>query len=433
MASIKGQILSSKSEIPQANILVTITTSTVPHPDMAAQSNEAGYYTLSGLQAGIYVLQAGTTQSIVEIDSDDAEVGCEFLIEANTNAKVLTTCSSKQQTHISEVPNFTKATHPEAIDTVKVVSSLSTEQLPNINCSSQVGEADDRPPDLEPVEENFESDPYQRDIDLIETQENAPVSISLAEKALVYTILSLNIAQGVKDVDELTDKAWRTLNPTEDFPISTGDPDYARKSAEWFYLRNEIVRPLIKNTGSGSASKPADSDSLDLVSVRMPKGTTHRLSANNLKYGLQETIDALIAIAADWHRRHPDVDLMIRDISKQNGGSLQPPHSSHRCGLDCDLQLWVGKNKVCMKHPRYPEWRPLIQELVDIVRSNSVLPVKAIGFSDRQIKNVSHWGGHTCHAHVRFCAPASKIDQIEEFLSQEYADKPRNKRPKYRC
>lgn len=428
MALITGRILSHDGKVPKQGVLVAIITGTSPHPDIATKSDESGCYVLSGLQAGTYVVRADNTQSAIEIEADDAEVSCDLLLEVKVKTKSkrpATRSSRKERNSTIKDHTYADSEPNEYSDKVSMVSSSAVEKLPHVESITMDDEGD--------VEEIFESDPYDRDVDPVETVENAPVSITLVERGLVYAALSIDIARGVKDVDALTDKAWRTLNPTEDFPISTGDPDYARKSAEWLLLHRDIVVPLVAETEPRSPQSPTSAGPLGIVSVRMPNGPTHRLSANRLKFGLQETIDALTAIAAEWHRRHPNVVLMIRDISREGGGNLQPPHKSHRCGCEADCQLWVGKTKVCMKHPRYPEWRPLMQELVEVVRSNNILPVKVIGFSDREIKNVSHWSGHTCHAHVRFCAPTSKIDEIESFIEEEYADKPRRNRPNYRC
>lgn len=434
MASITGRVLSNDTA-PRPGVLVAIITGTAPHPDLAAQSDDAGVYQLSGLRAGTYVVGAETTKSAVDVETDDAEVHCDLLLEGKAGSEHAATRSSREDKVSAQRRYPPSDAEPKkgAREVVGAGNPVGQESLGPTNRNGTADESGAEVTETAELEEGFESDPYERDKDPVETRENAPVSISLVERGFVYAILSMEIARGIRDADALTDKAWRTLNPTEDFPISTGDPEFARKSAEWLYLHQEIVRPLIDDIGAAKPKASGSAGPLELVSVRMPKGPTHRLSGNNLKFGLPETIEALKAIAAEWHRDHPGVVLMVRDISREGGGSIQPPHKSHECGLDADCQIWVGKHKVCMKHPRYPEWRPLIQELVDIIRDNGVLSVKAIGFSDREIKNVSHWKGHTCHLHVRFCCPPSKIDEIESYVAEAYADKPKHKRPNYRC
>jgi hypothetical protein len=168
---------------------------------------------------------------------------------------------------------------------------------------------------------------------------------------------------------------------------------------------------------------------LALVNSRMPKsGLGFTTSANDYKYGVPETIEALKAIAQEWHRRRPAIQFMVRDISRQGGGKFST-HASHRIGLDADVQLWVGSQKVCMNNPNYAKWRPYVQELVSVIRANPVLKVKTIGFTDRQVNNVSYWAGHTCHLHIRFCMPAKYQAHLD--LSRVY--KPGEKKPSYSC
>lgn len=165
------------------------------------------------------------------------------------------------------------------------------------------------------------------------------------------------------------------------------------------------------------------------VNTRLPKrGIGFTTSNNNYKYGLPETIEALKAIAKMWHSRHPDIQFMVRDISRQGGGKFST-HSSHRIGLDADVQLWIQGQKVCMSNRNYPAWRPYVQELVSVIRNNSILAVKTIGFTDAKVKNVSHWSGHTCHQHIRFCMPAKYKSQLNLDLVYRSGEKKAN----YHC
>lgn len=136
------------------------------------------------------------------------------------------------------------------------------------------------------------------------------------------------------------------------------------------------------------------------------------------RYGLPETIHALIHIGAAWYNRHPKgPEIVISDISKRGGGTF-PPHKSHQIGLDVDLSFnrTGGKRKVCSGDADYSTtWRPLIQDLIQVIGHNGFLPVKTIGFCDRKCGGkpyrvsgvlISPWSGHSCHLHVRFCMPS---------------------------
>ena len=440
MATITGKIMchDSSGHVPKPGVFVTIAQSTAPHSDIAAVSDSDGKYTLGGLSVGDYVISAQSTESCVQIETDDACVSCDVLVGKTSEVRVCRVVTRSSQ------PNKPKVVASESIidSESKQHSTYPTaseyppiDQSCNVRAVEQTRESESNIPERELLDstEQFESDPYENDVDLLNSTESAPVSISLIDRGLIYATLSIEILQGVKDIDALTDKAWRTINPDENYPISTGDPDYKRKSAQWAFLRDSIVKKLISDGQNDAARPKGNTGPLNLVSVRMPTGPTHRLSNNHYKFGLKPVIDALLSIATDWHQQHPNVDLMIRDISREGGGSLQPPHKSHRCGLDVDLQLWVGNQKVSVNHPRYAQWRPLMQDLVDIVHANSVLPVKVIGFSDPQIEGVSQWKGHTKHIHVRFCSPPETISDIEDFIDIEYSNKPKGQRPRYRC
>ena len=191
--------------------------------------------------------------------------------------------------------------------------------------------------------------------------------------------------------------------------------------------------PPPRAAGSQPTSKaPGATRPLALVNIRMPKsGPGFTTSNNNYKYGVPETIEALKAIAREWRKRRPDVQFMVRDISRQGGGKFST-HKSHRIGLDADVQLWVGRQKVSSTHSNYAKWRHYIEELALIIRRNPALPVKRVWFQDkaRRTKNVDHTdSGHTRHLHIRFCMPANYGSQLD--LNRVY--KPGERKPSYTC
>jgi len=141
---------------------------------------------------------------------------------------------------------------------------------------------------------------------------------------------------------------------------------------------------------------------------------------------LPETIRALVEIAAAWNKAHPQGPrIVISDISPP-GGSLGrfEPHSSHRVGLDVDLNLEGGNASWQLKkgpkvnnrwnwvdNPNYS--RSLTKELARLIvdHPKGGLKVKFILFDDPEVWPVSNkvrldkTSPHRDHLHVRFCAP----------------------------
>jgi len=76
------------------------------------------------------------------------------------------------------------------------------------------------------------------------------------------------------------------------------------------------------------------------VNTRLPDSgvgfTTHRFIAPEARYGLRETVEAVLAIAEKWSQTHAGERLSIGDISLLSGGPI-PGHSSHQEGRDVDF------------------------------------------------------------------------------------------------
>jgi hypothetical protein len=125
------------------------------------------------------------------------------------------------------------------------------------------------------------------------------------------------------------------------------------------------------------------------------------------RFGRPETARALLAVAAAWRRAHPRGPVLdIRDLSRSGGGPL-PGHASHRLGLDVDIRPVKADSRQGPTHWRHPSYsRALTQELVDLLRSNGVLPVHVIFFNDPGIRGVRPLKNHDNHLHVRFAPPS---------------------------
>lgn len=193
-------------------------------------------------------------------------------------------------------------------------------------------------------------------------------------------------------------------------------------------IRAGATQPPTSSTPAPSTAKGP----LALVGTRLPRsGPGFTTTNNNRKYGIPETVQALQAIAAEWSRRHPEVVMGVGDMSQEGGGKIDP-HVSHRAGLDADVHLLINNQRITSTDPRFREWRRYVEEFAQLVKRNSVLPVKKVWFQDpqRQTKNVDHiTDGHTKHLHIRFCMPAAYRSQLD--LGRIYG--PGEKKADYNC
>ncbi|GGH37983.1 Penicillin-insensitive murein endopeptidase [Cribrihabitans marinus] len=395
MPTITGKVLSkqdSQSE-PLPGVLVGILSATAEHPDLASRTDADGSYSLEGLAPGTYLISAAGTSVKTTISAKDDIVACDILAGAPLEG----------DTGLQEPVRDPAGKHP-------------------------AGDGSEEADDLIGEPESFSDDPTARDTPDDGGLEAA--EISLIDRGLVYAILSLRIGAGLRDRDALTDAAYQALHPDEQLPFSTDDPDLEQKSREWLELR-DLVDPLL-----GDAPPPAPrvttTEGFGLPAQRLPDGRGYRVRRNGINWLDPRVIDAIQAIGKAWDRRNPGTELWMLDGSKREGGPVGN-HKSHRIYRDIDMQLRIDGQKLCMTKARYAEWRVLWQDLADLVHANGVLPVKVIGFSDKLVSGVSNWAGHYCHFHVRFCAPPDQIAAVEAAVAELYSDKPRRKRPNYRC
>ena len=132
------------------------------------------------------------------------------------------------------------------------------------------------------------------------------------------------------------------------------------------------------------------------------------------QYGRAETIQAIQAIAAAWHRAHPQgPQIGIGHISLRGGGDT-PDHAQHETGLEVDIRPVRNDGQhagVTISDPRYS--RALTQKLVDLIHANRVLSVYKILFNDSSVSNVSPASGHDNHLHVWFAEPSAARSYFE--------------------
>ncbi|HEX3559285.1 MAG TPA: penicillin-insensitive murein endopeptidase [Pyrinomonadaceae bacterium] len=97
-------------------------------------------------------------------------------------------------------------------------------------------------------------------------------------------------------------------------------------------------------------------------------------------YGRPATIEFVQSVAAAWAMRHPDLKLVVADISRQGGGPF-PPHLDHQDGREVDI--WpVTNNGVAeptnIFAPNYS--RDLTTELINLIKQTN--PNAAVYFDD---------------------------------------------------
>ncbi len=161
--------------------------------------------------------------------------------------------------------------------------------------------------------------------------------------------------------------------------------------------------------GTGTApGAPSGGGGPSAVSVPLPASGAgfYSYTEPSKRYGRRETITALQAIAADWHRAHPNGPrLGIGNISLQGGGPISG-HTSHQQGLNVDVRpvrndgVEIG---VTWQDSRYS--RTLTQALVNLIRANRVLGISSIHFNDPAVTGVKPLDDHDDHLHLSFVQP----------------------------
>ena len=234
--------------------------------------------------------------------------------------------------------------------------------------------------------------------------------LTLTERYTWEPLVRLAVAGGLRDRNQLANLVFFARHPErQGRKLLPDEPDYRSLSREWLQIRDTIVDPVLGPTGPTPPTSTGPPAAGPLAAVATPLPWGERPSR---RYGIPEVIDALTWIKQEWARRQPEVRFDVHDISKHGGGKIEP-HKSHRLGLDADVTLIVDGKRINAKGTGYERHRPFVKELVDVIRANKILPIKTIGFLDRQIKEVAPWKGHIRHLHIRFCRPPKYTTELD--------------------
>lgn len=138
------------------------------------------------------------------------------------------------------------------------------------------------------------------------------------------------------------------------------------------------------------------------VAWELPKGgkgyRVYNPERRGDQFGRKEVIEKLVKIGADWHEKHPEIDLQIGDISRIYGGKF-PPHSSHRDGRAADCRPFRKDGKYIPVDCRNAEYsRELMREFLQLVKGRA-----RVLFNDDVLirENLCSFSpGHFNHSHL---------------------------------
>jgi hypothetical protein len=119
-------------------------------------------------------------------------------------------------------------------------------------------------------------------------------------------------------------------------------------------------------------------------------------------YGRPEFVDFVRAVAAEWAARHPELKLVVSDLSLRGGGNFPGHGGDHQDGREADI--WPVTNNgqpepTNIFAPNYS--RKLTTELIEIIRQTS--PAAVVYFDDPQLVSaglVRATLDHNNHMHV---------------------------------
>ncbi|HEX7312834.1 MAG TPA: tetratricopeptide repeat protein [Pyrinomonadaceae bacterium] len=185
------------------------------------------------------------------------------------------------------------------------------------------------------------------------------------------------------------------------FGTRLGDAEMARALRE----KAEVVRRHIGVQQKRAAIGPPNPGNDPAISVQLAvEGTGYMLFNRETEqaYGRRELIDFVRAIAGEWNKRHPDLKLVVADLSLRGGGPFARHGSEHQDGREADI--WPVSNNgrpepTNIYAPNYS--RELTTELIQII--HRLNPAAIVYFDDPQLVSaglVRATLDHNNHMHV---------------------------------
>ncbi|HEX8351698.1 MAG TPA: penicillin-insensitive murein endopeptidase, partial [Pyrinomonadaceae bacterium] len=89
-------------------------------------------------------------------------------------------------------------------------------------------------------------------------------------------------------------------------------------------------------------------------------------------YGRRELVNLIRAVAAEWNKRHPDLKLVVADLSLRGGGPFARHGSDHQDGREVDIWPVTNNGQPEPTNTYAPNYsRELTTELVNLIRQTN--------------------------------------------------------------
>ncbi|HWS89206.1 MAG TPA: penicillin-insensitive murein endopeptidase [Pyrinomonadaceae bacterium] len=119
-------------------------------------------------------------------------------------------------------------------------------------------------------------------------------------------------------------------------------------------------------------------------------------------YGRPELVELLRAVAAEWHKRHPDIKLVVGDLSLRGGGNFPSHGGDHQDGREADVWPLTTNGQPEPTNIFAPNYsRQLTTELIQLI--NQMNPRAVVYFDDPPLVSaglVRATLDHNNHMHV---------------------------------
>ncbi len=172
---------------------------------------------------------------------------------------------------------------------------------------------------------------------------------------------------------------------------------FARKSHE---LRAKVVTPL-KRKSIGQPNPGGDPTIAAQLAAEGPGYLLFNRQTENA-YGRAELVDFVKTVAAEWAKRHPDLKLVVGDLSLRGGGPFASHGGDHQDGREVDFWPLTNNGQPEPTNIYAPNYsRELTTELIHLIRLAN--PAAIIYFDDLTLVSVgavSSTLDHNNHLHV---------------------------------
>jgi hypothetical protein len=172
---------------------------------------------------------------------------------------------------------------------------------------------------------------------------------------------------------------------------------FARKSHE---LREKVVTPL-KRKSIGPPNPGGDPAITAQLAAEGPGYLLFNRQTENA-YSRAELADFVRKVAAEWDKRHPDLKLIVGDLSLRGGGPFSIHGGDHQDGREVDIWPLTNNGQLEPTNIYAPNYsRELTIELIHLIRQ--VSPRAVIYFDDPALVSIGVVSAnldHNNHLHI---------------------------------